>query len=82
MKKISKSFYFAVIFIFLSLKHSESQQLTNLNNNNDPIEIFADNGIEWHKNKNKYVAFPVVKKLPVLLIGKISTINKNIKGII
>ena len=56
MKKISKSFYFVVILFFLSSKHSESQQLTNLDNNNEPIEIFADNGIEWHKNKNKYVA--------------------------
>ena len=62
MKKISKSFYFVVIFIFLSLKHSESQQLTNLNNN-EPIEIFADNGIEWHKNKNKYVALGNAKAL-------------------
>ena len=26
--------------------------------------------------------FPVVKKLPVLLIGKISTMNKKINGII
>ena len=63
MKKISKSFYFAVILIFSSLKHSESQQLTNLDNNNEPIEIFADNGIEWHKNKNKYVALGNAKAL-------------------
>ena len=63
MKKISKSFYFAVILIFLNLKHSESQQLTNLDNNNQPIEIFADNGIEWHKNKNKYVALGNAKAL-------------------
>ena len=46
MKKISKSFYFVVILFFLSSKHSESQQLTNLDNNNEPIEIFADNGID------------------------------------
>jgi len=32
--------------------------------------------------KIKYVVFPVVKKLPELLIGNISTINKKIKGII
>ena len=32
--------------------------------------------------KKKYVALLVVKKLPVLLIGKISTKNKNIKGVI
>ena len=63
MKKIRKSFYFAVILIFSSLKHSESQQLTNLDNNNEPIEIFADNGIEWHKNKNKYVALGNAKAL-------------------
>ena len=56
MKKINKSFYFAFILIFLSLKFSESQQLSNFDNNNEPIEIFADDGIEWHKNKNKYVA--------------------------
>ena len=63
MKKISKSFYFVVILIFLNLQHSESQQLTNLDNNNEPIEIFADNGIEWHKNKNKYVALGNAKAL-------------------
>ena len=56
MKKNSKSYYLFPIFIFLSLKISESQQLTNFDNNNEPIEIFADDGIEWHKNKNKYVA--------------------------
>ena len=63
MKKISKSFYFVVILFFLSAKHSESQQLTNLDNNDEPIEIFADNGIEWHKNKNKYVALGNAKAL-------------------
>ena len=46
MKKISKSFYFAVILIVLSLKHSESQQLTNFNNNDEPIEIFAE---RWNR---------------------------------
>ena len=63
MRKISKSFYFAFILIFLSLKYSESQQLTNFDNNDQPIEIFADNGIEWHKNKNKYVALGNAKAL-------------------
>ena len=32
--------------------------------------------------KKRYVALLVVKKLPVLLMGKISTKNKNIKGVI
>ena len=63
MKKISKSFYFSVILIFFSLKLSESQQLTNFDNNNEPIEIFADDGIEWHKNKSKYVALGNAKAL-------------------
>ena len=63
MKKISKSFYLVFILIFLSLKISESQQLTNFDNNNEPIEIFADDGIEWHKNKSKYVALGNAKAL-------------------
>ena len=32
-------------------------------NSNKPIEIFADNGIEWHKNKKKYVALGNTKAL-------------------
>ncbi len=63
MKKISKSFYFSVILAFLSFKLSESQQLTNFDNNNEPIEIFADDGIEWHKNNSKYVALGNAKAL-------------------
>ena len=63
MKKISKSFYLVFILIFLSLKISESQQPTNFDNNNEPIEIFADDGIEWHKNKSKYVALGNAKAL-------------------
>ncbi len=63
MKKISKSYYIVPVLIFLSLKISESQQLTNFDNNNEPIEIFADDGIEWHKNKSKYVALGNAKAL-------------------
>ena len=63
MKKISKSYYIVTVLIFLSLKISESQQLTNFDNNNEPIEIFADDGIEWHKNKSKYVALGNAKAL-------------------
>ena len=51
------------ILIFLSSKISESQQLTNFDNSNGPIEIFADDGIEWHKNKSKYVALGNAKAL-------------------
>ena len=45
------------------MKISESQQLTNFDNSNGPIEIFADDGIEWHKNKSKYVALGNAKAL-------------------
>ncbi len=48
-----KRFIFNLILFFHSL--SFSQQLSNINSDK-PIEIFADEGIEWHKNKNKYVA--------------------------
>ena len=63
MKKISKSYYLVIILIFFSLKISESQQLTNFDNSDGPIEIFADDGIEWHKNKSKYVALGNAKAL-------------------
>ena len=63
MKKISRNYYLVPILIFLSLKISESQQLTNFDNSNGPIEIFADDGIEWHKNKSKYVALGNAKAL-------------------
>ena len=52
-KKITLTF-FVIVFVCSSL--IQSQQLSNLNNNDNPIEIFAEEGIEWHKNKNKYVA--------------------------
>ncbi len=63
MKKISKIYYLVIILIFFSLKISESQQLTNFDNSDGPIEIFADDGIEWHKNKSKYVALGNAKAL-------------------
>ena len=47
-----------IVFIVICVcsRLIQSQQLSNLNNNDKPIEIFAEEGIEWHKNKNKYVA--------------------------
>ncbi len=46
------------LFLLLFLFHETtfSQQLSNLSNDENPIEIFAEEGIEWHKNENKYVA--------------------------
>ena len=45
-------------FLLLFFIHDTtfSQQLSNLSNDENPIEIFAEEGIEWHKNENKYVA--------------------------
>ena len=44
------------LFLFFIHETTFSQQLSNFNNDTNPIEIFAEEGIEWHKNKNKYVA--------------------------
>jgi len=33
-----------------------SQQLTNKKTDQEPVEIYADDGIEWHKNDKKYIA--------------------------
>ena len=44
--------------------------------------MFSNKPIKIANMRNKYVALPVVKKLPVLLIGKISMKNKKINGII
>ena len=55
-KKTKKISFLSFVLICLSFTFIDSQQLTNLDNNENPIEIFADEGIEWHKNKNKYVA--------------------------
>ena len=63
MIKFFKELYLIIFFIFLILKSSDSQQLSNLNNADKPIEIFADDGIEWHKNKKKYVAIGNAKAL-------------------
>ena len=56
MRKISKSFYFAFILIFLSLKYSESQQLTNFDNNDQPIDaatqLYEIAQSEWFYDKS------------------------------
>ena len=47
-----------IVFVFLSIKHNFciSQQFKSTSSTDEPIEIYADNGIEWHKNSKKYVA--------------------------
>jgi len=55
IKKIKQNYiiFFYILFFF---SITNSQQFSNLENGDNPIEIYADEGIEWHKNKNKYVA--------------------------
>ena len=52
---ILKKLNFFLLLFFIH-ETTFSQQLSNLSNDENPIEIFAEEGIEWHKNKNKYVA--------------------------
>ena len=54
--KINK--IYLIVFVFLSIKHNFciSQQFKSTSSTDEPIEIYADNGIEWHKNSKKYVA--------------------------
>ena len=61
MNKMSlKVFIITSILFFQNIPFA--QQLSNINSD-EPIEIFADEGIEWHKNKNKYVAIGNAKAI-------------------
>ena len=53
--KINK--IYLIVFVFLLIKYNTciSQQFKSTSNTDEPIEIYADNGIEWHKNSKKYV---------------------------
>ena len=44
-----------VLFVFFS-NNSTGQQVFTGSNSDSPIEISAEDGIEWHKNKKKYIA--------------------------
>ena len=63
MIKFKSLFCLAISLFFFMFESINSQQLTNLNDADKPIEIFADEGIEWHKNKQKYVAVGNAKAL-------------------
>ena len=56
-----KKLTFILILTFFSI--ANSQQLINQNENDEPIEIYADNGIEWHKNDKKYLALGNAKAI-------------------
>ena len=63
MIKFKSLFCLAISLFFFMFESINSQQLTNLNDADKPIEIFAEEGIEWHKNKQKYVAVGNAKAL-------------------
>ena len=42
--------------LFRSPNWINSQQIINQKQNGEPVEIYAEQGIEWHKNDNKYLA--------------------------
>ena len=45
-----------LITFFLLPNWIFSQQIINQKSNGEPVEIYAEQGIEWHKNDNKYLA--------------------------
>ena len=48
--------FISCFFIFLFSQDSKSQQKIETKSNNEPVEIFAEEGIEWDQNKKKYIA--------------------------
>ena len=62
MKNNYKKFI-VLLFIILNLNFTVAQQVITSSKENEPIEINADNGIEWHKNEKKYVAIGNAKAI-------------------
>ena len=56
MKKKILKILFLNLFSFFLFFNALSQQKIDTFSNGKPIEIFADKGIEWHKNDKKYIA--------------------------
>ena len=53
----NKKIKILLLILFVSFSDNlTGQQLFTGTNNGSPIEIFAEDGIEWHKNKKKYIA--------------------------
>ena len=49
--------FFLIFLIFFTFQNANSES------NELPIEIYADEGIEWHKNDNKYLAIGNAKAI-------------------
>ena len=76
---------FMNLFSFFLFFNALSQQKIDTFSNGKPIEIFADKGIEWHKNDKKYIANGNAKAIQEDFIVtsdtmlKVTGINKNVK---
>ena len=66
---------FLAIFFLLPI-WTLSQQIINQKQNGDPIEIYAEKGIEWHKNDNKYLAIGNA----IAKTGKMSVSSERIEA--
>ena len=55
MKNNNKKFI-VLLFLIVNFNFTAAQQVITSSKENEPIEINADSGIEWHKNEKKYVA--------------------------
>tara|TARA_B100000579_G_scaffold237251_1_gene194595 strand:+ start:1051 stop:1854 length:804 start_codon:yes stop_codon:yes gene_type:complete len=49
-------FFKFFLFLLLFFSNCLSQQIINQQQGDQPIEIYAEKGIEWHKNEKKYLA--------------------------
>ena len=62
MKNNNKKFI-VLLFLIVNFNFTAAQQVITSSKENEPIEINADSGIEWHKNEKKYVAIGNAKAI-------------------
>ena len=66
---INRIILFLICFLLFEFQSTSSTEKS------DPIEIFAENGIEWHKNENKYLAVGNAKAIQGSLSVKADVIE-------
>ena len=65
-----------LLILFLYPSSAFSQQIINQKQNGEPVEIYAEKGIEWHKNDNKYLAIGNA----IARTGKMSVNSESIEA--
>ena len=62
---MNKNYFFLKVYLYIVIKFLIILTFHNVNSepNDLPIEIYADEGIEWHKNDNKYLAIGNAKAI-------------------